>query len=174
MKIKRICILGILTAVSMIFAYVESLIPVLPAIPGVKLGLANLCVLLCLYQRKTSDAFLVLVLRIVLTAFTFGSLFSMLYALAGGLCSFCVMLLARRSGVFSLIGVSILGGVTHNMAQLAVACDLLQPKACLVYLPHLLVFGAVCGFLIGILTKEISARISLQDERAGKNIRRQG
>ena len=161
MKIKRICISGILIAVSMIFSYIESLIPVLPSVPGVKLGLANICVLFCLYKLKASDAFLVLILRIVLVGFTFTSLFSIVYSLSGGICSFLLMLLFKKSGKFSIIGVSISGGVTHNMAQLAAAAFILQTKAVLFYLPHLLIFGAISGFLMGIISKETVNRVKV-------------
>ena len=114
----RIAACGMLTALALIFSYIEFLVPLPIAIPGIKLGLANIVVLVCLYTLGERYAFLINCTRIVLAALLFGSVFSALYALAGGLVSFAVMALLKRADAFSVCGVSMAGGVFHNLAQL--------------------------------------------------------
>ena len=146
---------GMLTALAMIFSYVEALIPINAGIPGIKLGLANLVVLTGLYYLSPSEVFLVNVCRILLTGFLFGSGMSILYSLAGGVLSFFVMLLLIRLDLFSPIGVSACGGAAHNTAQLLMACLVLGSSAPLAYLPVLLLAGTAAGILMGILSKAL-------------------
>ena len=146
---------GMLTALAMIFSYVEALIPINAGIPGIKLGLANLVVLTGLYYLSPSEVFLVNVCRILLTGFLFGSGMSILYSLAGGVLSFFVMLLLIRLDLFSPIGVSACGGAAHNTAQLLTACLVLGSSAPLAYLPVLLLAGTASGILMGILSKAL-------------------
>lgn len=151
MKLKRkTALYGLMIALAFIFSYIESLLPVV-GIPGVKLGLANLVVLVTLYLLRPRDALVISLVRIVLVGFTFGSPASMLYSLAGGLLSLGVMVLCRRTEKFSLLGVSLAGGVTHNLAQLAVAAAVLRTPQIVWYLPILLLSGMLTGALIGIV-----------------------
>lgn len=154
MKNKTVA-LGFLLALSMILSYIESILPIAIGIPGVKLGLPNMVVVLLLYLYGKREALSVNLLRILLTGFLFGNLYSILYALAGALLSFCVMVIVRRIGIFSIIGVSISGGVSHNIGQILVAMFVVETYAPAFYLPFLLIAGAVTGFLIGI----VSARV---------------
>lgn len=147
---KKYVILGFLLALSMILSYIESLLPIGIGIPGVKLGLPNLIVVILLYLYGWREALGVNLLRIILTGFLFGSLYSILYALAGALSSFCVMALLRRTGYFSMMGVSIAGGVFHNIGQLLIAAWVVETYAPAFYLPFLLIAGAVTGLLIGV------------------------
>ena len=117
----RIAWFGVFTALALIFSYVETLIPFQIGIPGVKLGLANLIVVVALYKMGGKDALLLSVTRIVLSGFIFASLFSILYSLAGGLLSLAVMVILKKRGSFSVFGVSMAGGVFHNVGQLIVA-----------------------------------------------------
>ena len=144
-----------LTALAMIFGYVEVLIPFSFGIPGIKLGLANLVIVLALYMLPVSQALSIQVARIVLISFLFGNMSMMLYSLAGGLLSFCVMSLLRRIQGFSVIGVSIAGGVSHNIGQLIVAMLVVKNLKLTYYLPALLIAGLVTGALIGLLTQKI-------------------
>ena len=114
----RIAWFGVFTALALIFSYVETLIPFQIGIPGVKLGLANLIVVVALYKMGGKDAMLLSVTRIVLSGFIFASLFSILYSLAGGLLSLAVMVILKKRGSFSVFGVSMAGGVFHNVGQL--------------------------------------------------------
>lgn len=153
MKMKRkTALYGLMVALAFILSYVESLLPVV-GIPGVKLGLANLVVLITLYLLRPRDALVISLLRIVLAGFTFGSPASMLYSLAGGLVSLGVMVLCRRTDRFSVLGVSVAGGVSHNLAQLAVAAAVLRTPQIVWYLPVLLLSGVLTGALIGITTR---------------------
>lgn len=157
---KRTAKLGFLLALALILSYVESLIPFTFGIPGIKLGLPNLIVLLLLYSGKTSmtgarDALLVNCLRIVLSGFLFGSLFAILYAMAGAVFSFTAMVIAKRCRCFSMAGVSVLGGVFHNVGQTVVAILVVETYAVLYYLPVLIVAGVVTGAVLGILGMEL-------------------
>ncbi len=153
MKTKRkTALYGLMVALAFIFSYVESLLPVV-GIPGIKLGLANLVVLVALYLLRPRDALAISCLRILLVGLTFGSPSSMLYSFAGGLTSFGVMAVCRRTGKFSLLGVSIVGGVSHNFAQLVIAALVLRTPRIAWYLPILLLSGLLTGALIGIVTR---------------------
>lgn len=157
---KRTAKLGFLLALALILSYVESLIPFTFGIPGIKLGLPNLIVVLLLYSGKTSmtgarDALLVNCLRIVLSGFLFGSLFAILYAMAGAVFSFTAMVIAKRCRCFSMAGVSVLGGVFHNVGQTVVAIVVVETYAVLYYLPVLIVAGVVTGAVLGILGMEL-------------------
>ena len=157
---KRTVELGFLLAVALILSYVESLIPFTFGIPGIKLGLPNLIVILLLYSAKlpvrgAREALLVNGLRIILSGFLFGSMYSILYALAGAVFSFTVMVSARRCRCFSMIGVSVLGGVFHNIGQTLVAMFVVETFAVLYYLPILIVAGVVTGAVLGLAGMEL-------------------
>lgn len=110
--------LGVMTAAALMLSYIESLFILVPGIPGIKLGFANLAVVLCLYRYGWKEALFLNAVRIALAAFLFGSMFTMLYSLAGAACAFAAMVLAKRLKLFSVVGVSVLGGVCHNLGQL--------------------------------------------------------
>ena len=158
MKQKTAC-LGLFSAVAIILGYVESLVPVFAGIPGIKLGLANLGVLFIL--KKFREAALVSVVRILVIGFMFGNLFSILYSLAGAALSMTVMTLMLKKTSFSLIGVSVAGGVSHNIGQLIIAMLIVQNASVFVYAPALLVAGVAAGVVIGGLTNEILKRVHL-------------
>ncbi|MBQ6360796.1 MAG: Gx transporter family protein [Lachnospiraceae bacterium] len=159
MKTGGIAEYGLLGSLAMVLSYVESQMPVFFAVPGMKLGLTNLVVLLALYRRGERAAFAVNIVRIVLTAFTFGSLSAMLYSLAGGIVSFLVMVLCRRSGKFSMTGVSIAGGVSHNIGQTAVAVFVLETAQLAYYLPFLMIAGTAAGFAVGLTGSLVAKRL---------------
>lgn len=159
---KRVAYCAMFTALAMIFSYVEAMLPVNFGIPGVKLGIANTVVLTGLYILQWKEVLLISVLRVFLTAILFGNVLSAAYSLAGALCSFVVMLLMKKIGVFSVTGVSIAGGVSHNMGQLLVAVALVENIRLLFYAPVLLIAGTVTGFLIGITVSKIVPVINQQ------------
>ena len=156
----RIAACGVLTALALIFSYIEFLVPLPIAIPGIKLGLANIVCLVCLYALGEKHAFLINTTRIALAALLFGSVFSALYALAGGVVSFAVMALLKRTKRFSVCGVSMAGGVFHNLAQLAVAGLLVESAQVFYYFPVLLLSGMATGIGIGILATLILRSIA--------------
>ena len=128
---------GVFTALALIFSYVETLIPIQVGIPGVKLGLANLVVVVVLYKMEIKEAYILAVVRVILSGFLFGNLFSIVYSLAGGLLS-----------------------LFHNVGQLIMAALVLESLSIGYYLPVLLVSGLVTGILIGIISGEMLKRLN--------------
>lgn len=159
MNTKKIAYLGLFAALAIIFGYVETLLPVFVGIPGIKLGLANLSVLFILYRYSYREAAVVSFVRILIIGFLFGSLFSILYSLAGAALSLTVMTLLKKKTDFSMLGISVAGGVSHNIGQLIVAMLIVENTSLIYYAPALLISGIVTGLLIGILTAEVEKRI---------------
>jgi heptaprenyl diphosphate synthase len=153
--------LGIFSALAIIFGYVETLVPVFAGVPGIKLGLANLAVLFILQRYTWKEAVIVSVIRILVIGFLFGNLFSIVYSLAGAALSLTVMTLMMKKSDFSLIGVSVAGGVSHNVGQLIIAMMVLESTSLIYYGPALLISGVITGLLIGWLTTEVSRRVHL-------------
>ena len=158
-KSHKIAGVGVLVALAMVLSYLESLIPISLGIPGIKLGLSNVVTLFALYHFGGGIAFGVAVCRIVLCGVTFGSLSTMLYSFAGGLLSFAVMFVLKKTEKFSIYGISIAGGVMHNVGQLLVAAYVMQTAKIIYYMPVLLVAGTLSGAAIGILGAMIYRRI---------------
>lgn len=162
-RTKKIALGGILTALAMIFSYIESLIPIpLPIplpVPGVKLGIANIAIISVLYLLGSGQALLVNLLRITLTAVLFGNFNSFLFSMAGGMLSLLVMVILKKSGHFSIVGVSVAGGVFHNVGQITAAVFLMDTTAIYYYLPVLLIFGIVTGIIIGLMGGYVTQRV---------------
>ena len=144
--------LGLLTAVAIVLGYFEHILPV-TGIPGVKLGLANTVLLYALYLIDVPSAILLMFLKVGLSGLLFGGPAAMLYSFAGGALSLFIMILARKSKGLSVVGVSVLGAVSHNVAQMAVACFIVETRAILAYLPILLLAAAVTGTLTGLIAR---------------------
>ena len=159
MNQKKIANMGLFAAIAIIFGYVESLIPFFAGIPGIKLGLANLAVLFILEKYTWKEAALVSLVRIFIIGFMFGNMFSILYSIAGAALSLTVMTLMKRFSGFSILGISVAGGVSHNIGQLIVAALIVENMSLLYYAPALLISGVITGLLIGILTGEVTKRI---------------
>lgn len=158
-KIKKTAFCGLVLALALIAGYVENLIPVAVAIPGIKLGAANSVILILLYMVGVKEAFLVNISRALLSGFLFGSMSSILYSLSGAVLSLLVMTLLKKTDRFSISGVSMAGGVFHNIGQLTMAALVLETTAVWYYLPVLIITGSITGFLIGSLSGEIYKRI---------------
>ncbi|NLP35158.1 MAG: Gx transporter family protein [Clostridiales bacterium] len=158
MRSKKTALYGLLVALAFILSYIETLIP-FSILPGIKLGLANLVVMTALYGMGSKEAFVLSFIRIILVGFTFGNLSTMLYSLAGGMLSWLIMVLAKKSKWFSMVGVSILGGVFHNIGQIIVAILTVSNVYIITYLPLLLITGVITGALIGFLGSLIVKRI---------------
>lgn len=159
-KIKSIALFGMMVALAFTFSYLESLIPFDFAIPGVKLGLANLVVVVALYTMKPGEALCIVIIRIFLAGLTFGNAYSLAYSLCGGLLSYAVMLLFKKTKL-SIIGVSMLGGIFHNIGQIIVAAIVLGTARIAYYLPVLLVSGVATGLAIGVVSKLITDRVKI-------------
>lgn len=150
---------GMLIALAFVLSFVESLIPISLGIPGVKLGLANLVTVVGLYTVGTTGTVVISLIRIVLTGFTFGNLFAMLYSLAGWGLSILIMVVCKKKNWFSTVGISILGGIGHNIGQITVAAYVVKQAGVFFYLPMLLIAGTAAGLVIGILGSMIINRI---------------
>ena len=155
----KVAYLGVFTALALRFSYVETLIPIHLGVPGVKLGLANLIIVVALYKMSIKEAYSLSIVRVVLSGFIFANLFSVLYSLAGGILSLTVMTILKKREKFSIVGISMAGGVFHNVGQLIMAAIVLESLSIIYYLPVLLVSGVLTGFIIGILSNEMLKRI---------------
>ena len=164
-KNKKLANMAMLVALAMIFSYVESLIPINFGIPGMKLGVANLVTVTGMYFLEFPEVFLVVVMRILLIGFLFGNGMSIIYSLAGGILSFLVMALMKRLKGFSVAGVSIAGGVSHNIGQIIVASVVVENLKLIYYLPALLIAGTVTGFVMGMISKKLLPIVKREPER---------
>ncbi len=153
MNSKKIAYYGLFVALAILMGYVEFMIPVPVPIPGVKLGLANVVILIVLYYMDAKSAFFISLIRVLLSGLLFAGFAGMLYSLAGAICSLLVMVLLKKTDKCSIIGVSVAGGIFHNVGQIVVASLVVQNVRMAYYLPFLLVSGVVTGVLIGIVAQ---------------------
>jgi len=159
LKGKQIAEYGLLVALAMVLSYLEALIPFSFAVPGVKLGLANIVVVFALYKLGAAEALGISVIRVLLMTFMFGNAFALFYSLSGAVLSFAIMLLLLKTGRFSSIGVGIGGGVAHNIGQILCAMLLLGTKQLIYYLPVLFISGTLAGIAIGVISGILTQRI---------------
>lgn len=152
MKTKQITELGLLLAVSLVLAYLESLLPVMVAVPGVKLGLANIVTMLVLYRNGGKKAFFFMTARVVLAGFLFSGAVGIIYSFAGGVCCIMVMCAVKRFPFFSILGVSMAGAVSHNFGQLLVAFFVMENAHILYYFPVLCISGGITGLVTGYIS----------------------
>ena len=151
---------GVYIALALVLSYVEALIPISFGVPGIKLGLANLIIVIALYKSERAyNALIISVIRIILSGFMFGNMFAIIYSMAGGVLSFIVMAFLKKRNSFSIMGVSIAGGVFHNLGQLIIAMIVVESYKIGFYFPVLLVAGLVTGAIIGIVAEEVLKRI---------------
>lgn len=163
MKAKRIANLGLLTALAMILSFVESQIPALVAIPGIKVGLPNIAIVFLLYRMGTKEAIAVSFVRVFLVSLLFGNLQVLTFSLAGAALSMLGMILLKKTGWFSVVTVSIVGGILHNVGQILAACLWTQTAEVALYLPVLLISGTLTGTLIGLATGILVKRFDKQN-----------
>ncbi len=158
-NIRKITTYGLLVALALVLSYVESLVPAFFAIPGMKLGLTNIVVVVALYRLDAKSAFAINVIRILLLSFMFGNGASFMYSLAGGMLSTLLMIFLKKWGVFSMTAVSAAGGVAHNLGQILMAMLLLYTSAVGYYMLVLWFTGIVTGLVIGLISAEIVKRL---------------
>ena len=156
----RICLSGMFIGLALVLGYLESLVPISLGIPGVKLGLSNLVTIVALYKLDVKNTVLITFVRVMLSSMLFGNMTVMLYSMAGAALSVLVMVLMVRINVFSKTGVSIAGGVAHNIGQLLVAWLVIGSGTIFYYMPMLLVAGTVAGACIGMLASLIIKKIN--------------
>lgn len=156
---KSIAYCGLLTTLAMVFSYVESLIPLDFSIPGVKLGLANVVSVIAIYLFAPVYAYIIVILRVLLTGFLFGNLYSIIYSLSGAIFSLLAMIFLKKTDKVSIYGVSITGGVVHNIGQLFVAVLVVNQLKLSFYGPVLIISGVIMGFVIGWISSVIIKRV---------------
>lgn len=147
---KKVAYLGMFAALALVLGWLETLIPIYPLVPGMKIGLANVVTLLVLYRFGWKEAGCVNLLRIGLSGVLFGNLSLVLYSLAGAVLSLLSMILLKKTERFSAVGVSVAGGVMHNLGQLLMAIFLMENGSIVYYAPVLMITGTVSGVLIGM------------------------
>ena len=155
---KKIAKMGMLVAVAFVLSYIEAMLPLNLGVPGIKAGLSNIVTVFSLYYFSPGMALGIAITRIVLCGLTFGSMPGLLYSPAGGILSFTIMVILKKTGKFSVYGVSVAGGVFHNIGQILVAVAVLQNKMVAYYLPFLLVAGVIAGVVVGILAAVLIKR----------------
>ena len=161
MKTKKLTVMALTTAVAMILSFVESQIPAFVAVPGVKVGLANIAVVFALYRLGWKEAAAISLVRVVMVSMLFGSIASLFYSLAGAVLSLTGMGLMKKTGRFTEIMVSVTGGILHNIGQIAMACLILETAALRYYLPFLLVSGIIAGVVVGLVSAVLVQRVKL-------------
>ncbi len=152
-KTKRLAILGVLTALALVLSYVESLLPpIWASVPGIKVGLPNIVIIILLYKLGLKDAVFVSIIRVLFSSFLlFGNVTTLFYSLAGAGLSLALMAICKKINIFSTVGVSIVGGVSHNLGQVLVAIALFSTSQLGYYMIVLTVTGTIAGVFIGIL-----------------------
>lgn len=160
-KTKVLTLLSMLTAISLVLGYVEFLLPSFIPVPGIKLGLANIPVIYALAKLKPQHALLISFLRVIILSLAFGNLFYFAFSIAGALCSILTMFLLRKSKLFTITGISVAGGVAHNLGQISIAALLFQTTGLFYYFPVLLLAGIIAGMLIGFLSQVLINRVNL-------------
>lgn len=159
-KVKDTAFLGLCASLALGLAYIEVLMPpVFPAVPGIKMGLPNIILIFLLYRRGLASAATVSLLRMVLVTLLFGNWMAFLYSLAGGVLSMAVMALLKKLDFLSVTGVSVAGGVTHNVGQILMAMWLMNTAELGYYLIVLAVTGTIAGLLIGLCGALLIRRI---------------
>ncbi len=160
MSTKKISELGVLLSVGLILSYLESLIPVAFPIPGIKLGLANIVTMYILYRYKAKEAILIMILRVLISGILFSGLTAIVFGILGGLLSITFMLLAKKTGFFSIMGLSMIGAVMHNAGQILAAFIIMENAAVIYYFPYLLISGIITGLIVGYISAIIIKRLS--------------
>ena len=158
MKTNKLTLMAMLIALALILSYIESQIPSFVAIPGVKVGLANIIVVFALYLLGGKEAAMLSLVRVFAVSLLFGTGVSFFYSLAGATLSLLGMLLMKKLKLFSYVAVSVTGGVLHNVGQIAMACVLLETNVIVYYLPFLILSGTIAGVVIGLASAAVIRR----------------
>lgn len=159
MTTKKIAFIGLSITLAMILSYVESKIPIMVAIPGIKVGLPNLIIVFILYKVGWKETIAVSLVRIFLVSLMFGNIQSMLFSFAGATLSLAGMIILKKLNAFSSVTVSIVGGILHNIGQIAMAIIWTETAQIVFYLPVLLLTGTLAGFVIGLLAGMLVKRL---------------
>ena len=159
MKTKKVAFLSMCIALSMILSFVESQIPPLVAVPGVKVGLPNIVMVFMLYKIGAKETAIVSIIRVILVGFLFGTPLSMIYSLVGATLSLIGMIILKKTNLFAPITVSVVGGILHNVGQILTACLVMETAEIAYYLPVLFISGTIAGIVIGYVAGLILKRL---------------
>ena len=160
MNVRRLALLGLCASVALVFSYIEALIPpIISSVPGIKLGLPNIAVIFVLYKFGLRDATAVSFVRIVIVSLLFGNAFALAYSVAGAVLSLAVMALLKKLDILSTVGVSVAGGIFHNVGQILVAMAVLGTAELGYYLIILAISGTVAGIFVGVCGSFAIARL---------------
>ena len=158
----RITTFALTVSVAMLLSYIESRVPAFVAIPGIKVGLANIAVIFTLYKFGARSAVTVSIIRVILVATLFGTPVSFIYSVSGATLSLILMILLRKLTPLTEVAVSVTGGVAHNIGQIAAASFMLSTNVVLYYLPFLLVSGTIAGIVVGVASAILVKRIKIR------------
>lgn len=162
---KKLATLSVIVALAMVLSFLESRIPAFVSIPGIKVGLANIAVIFTVYKLGAREGVLISIIRVLLVSILFGSTVSLWYSLAGAILSLIVTILLKKYTKLAVVTVSVAGGVSHNIAQIGVACLLLETNIIVYYLPFLLLSGTVAGIAVGVASALLIKRVKLEGSR---------
>lgn len=158
---KNIAFLGLLLSFAVAAGYFERLLPaIIPAVLGIKLGLPNIAVIILMYIKDYKTAFVLNILRVVLSGLLFTGLWGMVYGLSGALLSFAVMAGLKKTKIFGTVGISAAGGVFHNLGQICVAALPVNNIKLFYYFPVLIISGVITGIIIGYVSGLIINRLN--------------
>lgn len=150
-RTKKVAYLGLMAAVALILSYVEALFPpIYAAVPGIKVGLPNIVIIFMLYRFGLKEAAAVSLVRLAAVALLFGSVMTLAYSLAGAVLSLTLMALCKRFNIFTTVGVSVVGGVSHNLGQIIVAMIVMETAQIGYYMVILAITGTLAGVFIGL------------------------
>lgn len=158
---KKLTTLAITVSLALILSFIESRIPAFVAIPGIKVGLANVAVIFTLYKIGYKEAIVVSIIRVLLVSFLFGTPVSLIYSITGAVFSLVTMMLLKRLTPLSEVTVSVSGGVMHNVGQITAASFMLSTNVVIYYLPFLLISGTIAGIAIGVASAILVRRIKI-------------
>ena len=157
---KKLTLLAMMITFAIILSYVESRIPSFVAIPGIKVGLANIVVIFVLYTLGIKEAIIISAIRVGIISVLFGNIMSLTYSIAGAFLSLLVMFILKKLTPLKLIAVSVVGGVMHNVGQIAVAAMILETAVVVYYLPFLILSGTIAGVAVGVAAAVLIKRLS--------------
>ena len=153
-KTRKIALLGVLTSVALVLSYLEVMLPpISTAVPGIKMGLPNIIIIFVLYKFGLKEAVTVSLIRVFIVALIFGgNIMTLSYSVVGAVLSLALMTLFKKLNLFSIVGVSIIGGISHNLGQILVAIFLFDTIQIGYYMVVLSITGTIAGVIIGIIS----------------------
>ena len=161
-NLKKLTSLALAISFALILSFIESRIPAFVAIPGVKVGLANIAIIFMLYKFGIKEAIIVSIIRVVMVSILFGSVASLFYSIAGAVLSLAVMIILKCITPLKEVAISVVGGVMHNVGQIIMASILLDTNVVVYYLPFLLVSGTSAGIVVGITAALLIQKIKIK------------